>query len=284
MSETNHRPTRDVLEQATEALRATPVPAGPPAELAAATVAAVASRLPAAVPSELAYQSRRRKIMRYIGYGTTAAAVVGVATLAGLLGLGSRSAAASFQEALDNAEKARSVRIVFKSGQKGAEQTDVTIYRQGDFARVEDRDGKYRIVDLKERKRLDLDPDARTARLVELTAEEADAAADVYAKYNNPLKTVRGAAGATVKELPDEKAGDRVLKVYSVHHPGDEKHPTILARLWVDAKTTLPVRIVVDEGQPEGGPTVIEYDRWNAEFDAKLFERTVPAGYQEVKE
>ena len=54
-------------------LRAAPVPAGPPAELAAATVAAVARRLPAAVPSQLAYQSRRRTIMRYIGYGSTAA-------------------------------------------------------------------------------------------------------------------------------------------------------------------------------------------------------------------
>jgi hypothetical protein len=235
VSDANSRPAPDILDQATGALRGAPVPAGPPADLTAATVAAVNNRLTGVTPGEPTRQSRRRKIMRYIGYGTATAAAVGIATLAGVLWLGGGSAAAKLQKALDNAEKAGSVRIVFKSGPKGAEQTDVTIYRQGDFARVEDRDGKFRIVDLKGRKRLELDPVAKTARLIDLTAEEADAAADVYAKYANPLKTVRGAAGAVVKELPDERAGDRVLKVYSVRrgppgHPGPavgrcEDHP-----------------------------------------------------------
>jgi outer membrane lipoprotein-sorting protein len=284
MTESNSQPARDILDQATGELRETPTPPGPPADLVAATVAAINNRFTGALPAEIVRQQRRRRIMRYIGFGSATAAVVGIATFAGVFWLGGASAAAKLQKALDNAEKAQSFRIVFKSGPNGAEQTDVTIYRQGDFARVEDRDGKFRIIDLKGRKRLDLDPAAKTARLIDLTAEEADAAADVYAKYTNPLKTVRGTAGTTVKELPDEKAGDRLLKIYSVQHRGDEKNPAILARLWVDAKTTLPVRIVVDEGQPDGGPTVIEFDQWNAEFGAKLFELKVPADYREVKE
>ena len=224
--------------------------------------------------------------MRYIGYGTTAAAVVGVATLAGLLGFGGRSAAASFQEALDNAEKAKSVRIVFKSGPKGAEDTDVTIYRQGDFARVEDRDGKC-----PDRRPEGagsgpaLDPDAKTARLVDLTAEEADAAADVYAKYVSPLKTVREAAGATVRGTA-RREGRRPAPEGVLGSPPRRRRNARPSWPGCGSTRRPPCRSGSSSmrASPRAARRVIQYDRWNAEFDAKLFERKVPAGYQEVKE
>ena len=45
MSEQNSRPTPDPLDEAAGALRDAPVPAGPPPELTAATVAALKNRL-----------------------------------------------------------------------------------------------------------------------------------------------------------------------------------------------------------------------------------------------
>ena len=74
MSEANSRPTPDILDEATGALRDAPVPAGPSADLAAATVAALNNRLAGAVPSEQFRRERRRRIMRYVGFTTAAAA------------------------------------------------------------------------------------------------------------------------------------------------------------------------------------------------------------------
>ena len=134
MSEQNNRPTPDILDEATGALRDAPVPAGPPADLTAATVAAITNRLAGTVPSEPARRQKRRRIMRYWGLGT-AAAVVAIATAAGVLLLGGTSAAARVQKALDNAAKAKSVRLVNKLDRDGKLETVMTMYVQTERSR-----------------------------------------------------------------------------------------------------------------------------------------------------
>ena len=118
MSEVNDGPTPDALEDATGALRGAPVPAGPPTELSAATVAAIQNRLAGAPPASELARRRRRTIMRYIGFGTATAAAVAVATAAGILWFGG-SAAAHVQKAIDNAEKATSVKVTMTIENKG---------------------------------------------------------------------------------------------------------------------------------------------------------------------
>ena len=51
MSELNHQPTPDTLDQATAAIRDATVPAGPPADVTAATLAAIDSRLTLSRPA-----------------------------------------------------------------------------------------------------------------------------------------------------------------------------------------------------------------------------------------
>src|SRR5262245_44776710 len=87
MSERNSQPTLDVLDQATEELRDAPIPAGPPAVLTTAAVAAINHRLAGAVPGELASRQRGRRVVRYIGYGS-AVAFAGVFVLALAAGAG----------------------------------------------------------------------------------------------------------------------------------------------------------------------------------------------------
>src|SRR5262249_41491813 len=126
--------TRDILDKAIGALRDVPVPDGPPAELVAATVGAINQRLARAAP---AGPSRRRRTRRYAGY--PAAGAVAVATLAGVLGFGGSSAAARVQKALDNAAKAKSVKVTVMliNVEIEGKMTHVqTMFRQGDMIRM----------------------------------------------------------------------------------------------------------------------------------------------------
>ena len=99
--------TPDFLDQATADLRATTVPAGPSADLAAATFAAVTARCHQTQPS------RRRIVMRILGYSSlaTAAAVV-IAIGAVFLGTPRITAAAEFKTAMENAAKAKNLVVL----------------------------------------------------------------------------------------------------------------------------------------------------------------------------
>lgn len=92
----------DPLDRAAAALRAAPVPPGPPPELRAATVAALHAQTPLARPSEPRRAVQRRLVMRIAGFATAAAVVAGV----GLFALPGKNAAAAFSDVLTNVEKA----------------------------------------------------------------------------------------------------------------------------------------------------------------------------------
>ena len=88
--------TPDYLDHATADLRATTVPAGPSADLAAATFAAVTARCHQTQPS------RRRIIMRILGYSSVAtAAAVALTTGAILLMTPRPTVAGEFEKAMD---------------------------------------------------------------------------------------------------------------------------------------------------------------------------------------
>jgi outer membrane lipoprotein-sorting protein len=276
VSETNNRRASDILDEATGALRDAPCPAGPPADLTAGTVAAVKNRLAGTAPaSELARRQRRRRVMRYLSFGTAAAVILG---LAGLLWFGGPSATARVHKAMDEAAKAKSVRVV----QKIDGETVSTTHYRGDNVRFEEPGKRTMILDLKTRKRIELDLVAKTARRYDVTDEEAGELADEFAAARDFLSIFRGIKDATVKELKGEKIGERPAKVYEVSHPGGDKYAPMKATLWIDEKTGFPVRLH-DRNHP-AGELVHEFDSWNEDFDAKLFDLKIPAGYREVKE
>lgn len=288
MSNLNHRP--DVLDDATGALRDTPIPDGPPAELLAAAVAAIDHRLAGAVP---AGPSRRKRIMRYVGYTTATATAVVIATLAGILWLGGNSAAARVQKALDNAAKAKSVRLVWTREFEGKTTLLMTVHIQDGRSRWEGRNRDQDttlLIDIPGRQGLNLNHIDKTAKREALTGDRLTDARTQHEVFFNPLGVLRDTKDMTVKELDGEKIDGRPMKVFMLSHPGNDEQGAMTAVLWIDQKTDLPARLkLLDDAlatEDPSGPkvdTVIAFEDWNKEFDAKLFRLDVPEGYKEVE-
>lgn len=282
MSDTNHQPTPDILDTAIGALRDAPVPAGPSADLATATVAAVHNRLAGAVPSELARQQRRRRIMRYIGYGTATAVVVAVATAAGILWFGGGSATAHFQKALDNAERAKSVKVTMTI-ENGGKVTHVgTLYRQGDMIRAETvqdaelPDKPVIVGDLKTRKTLTLLPQTKTAQRATVGEQELRFITGMLSNFTDLRAQLGGKDAKAVKEVGTETIGDRKTTAYELTAKGPLPG---LWKVWVDPKTNFPVRARLAQEKGKNAFT-LDFEDWNKDFDPKLFSLDPPEGYK----
>jgi outer membrane lipoprotein-sorting protein len=275
--------TRNVLDDATAALRDVPVPGGPPAELLAATVRAIDHRPAGAAP---AGPPRRKRIMRYAGYATAA---VAVATLVGLLGFGGGSAAARVQKALDNAAKAKSVKVtaMLINVETEGKMTHVqTMFRQGDVVRIEtvwappEMPVKpVTVADLKTRKALILLPQAKTAQRGTLGAEESQGMAAMMGNFAEMKAQLTGGDDKAVKAVGEERIGGRWTKAYEITVKDSKVARPGVWTVWVDPETELPVRLA----DAHRG-LILDFEDWNKEFDPKLFSLDVPAGYKEVEQ
>jgi len=276
VSEANNCRPPDPLDEATSALREIIVPPGPRQELTTATVAAVNNRLAGTtLAGEFAHRQRRRKLMRYIGYGT--AIVIVVATAAAVFWFSGSSAAAKVQKARDTAAKAKSVRVVVK---KAGTAECVSIV-QGDMIRNEEPGKSVIITDVKSRKALELDLVRKTARWEDLDDAAVRELSLGLASLGDELGFY---SSDKVTELPGEKIGERETKVFAIEITVKDlkgNDLTIKRTLWVDKKTDLPVRFQCHDPT---GDLISEFDSWNEEFDPKLFELKVPEGFREVKE
>jgi outer membrane lipoprotein-sorting protein len=286
MTEPNHEPTPDILDRAAEALRTAPV-------------APLPDRLADAVSAEARRRERRRRVMRYIRYGSAATVAAGLLVAAGVLWVGDGSAAAQVRKAAENAAKAKSVRVVHNRGGKGAiEWTD---YFQGEQFRTEV--GHLIVVaDGTTKRRLEVNTDTRTACVRDMTELELR---ELKRRQQNwltePLQPlIQNDKEYAVRELPSERQNGRLIKVYQIDHMIGGKTDFRIT-LWADATTELPIRARIERPKAKANPlaaetnplsadelmnhnrpptTIIEYEDWNKEFDAKLFSLEVPKGYR----
>lgn len=274
MSDANHRPTPDALDRATESLRTVSVPPGPPADVLAATVAAVHNRLADTVPAEVARLQRRRRIMRYVRYGSATTIAAGLLVAAGVLWVGGQSAEASFLKAMENAAKAKTVRAkVTRVDKDGPRTGHATLSVRGDRLRLDD-ETFVSISDTAAKTVLHLNPDKKQAR----TFTPADAA-----DFQNPLDQLVRLKDAQPELVGEDTVGGRKVRVFRVKGAGGN-----LFRLrgewtvWVDPTTELPVRMQLRNaaGVPDDKLRVtLDEFEWNVDLDAKLFDLTVPDGY-----
>lgn len=301
MSDINHRPEPDdVLDQAIGALRAVPVPAGPPAEVVASTVGAIESRLAGITPAGTARDNHRRRVMRYIRYGTLAtAAAVLVGVAGGVLWSPRESAAAEFQRAMANARKAESMtaRIRYTrtdAAAKGKESV-TKLYVSGQRVRMESLNPggegypdlkttpvlTVNVYDLEELKQLTV-----SYRNNQYLARDMDFRGDVP----DVLSQFRGVADDAIEALGQEKVGGTAAKAYRVRARGlvGPLGKAADVRVWIDPATDLPVRIrVADAGDPGTGEWrewVSVYDEfaWNVKLADDLFSLTPPKGVQPI--
>jgi hypothetical protein len=277
MSEHNSRPTPpDVLEQATAALRGAPVPAGPPAALAAATVAAVQDRLARAEPRTL----NRRRVMRIIGYGSLATAAA-VALGVGLTG----GTASALDKAADKAAAADAVTYVAKEKLGTQAEIESKHSLRGHRARIELAGGTtVLVVDTKAREALMTIPPLKVyeksgpntpgPRVDDLGGKTAVAA----------LLALRGKKPEYLGR--EEAGGVRAVKLKVMEDRTKSRQEPIEWTLWLDPATDLPVKMQKSGTTFAGGkevPTTTVFERfeWNPKLEDKLFDMTPPAGFKE---
>jgi outer membrane lipoprotein-sorting protein len=141
--------------------------------------------------------------------------------------------------------------------------------------RGEQEDGTYTIMDSEKRQSLTLDPKEKKAVLF-LGLSEMIAVPNVY-------ELVRDAAQDVLENLPEQAIGGKKAVGYRVRFGvGANKKE---ARVWVDPKTKLPVRIEQSE-KDQAGREIAQLACtdfvFDAPLDAALFRMTPPEGYKVV--
>lgn len=279
MNDANHRPTRDSLEHAIEAIRNAPTPADVPADWTASTLDAIHNLADAMPSEEFQRQQRRKRIMRYIGYGSFASLAASVAIAIGFfVGGAGTTSAASLLKAMENMNTAKSFQHVTKMTMDGkTTMFEMKMFKQGEIMRFEAPDVMVMIVDGKGNT-LQLNPKAKTAKRP--TKEEVlEMAKGNVAQNNELLQKIKDRKGEGVESRGKETLNGieaHVYEIKGVKQAGGEFDWLV----WIDPKNSLPMRMEMTKGQGDAKIVITsEFSKWNEALDAKLFSMDVPEGY-----
>jgi outer membrane lipoprotein-sorting protein len=280
MCERNNRP--DILEQATRALQDAPAPNGISPELVAATVAAIEKQLAPIVPMESVRDTRRKKIMRYLRYGSLTALAASVAIALGVLLLFGDNRAVALDKILDKIEKAETVQYTANEKLGDFPETTMQLLVKGPKARIEIGSSTMFILDTKKRESL---------MLIPMMKRYVVNGGTVSAK--SPIDKLLAFRNSKTEDLGSEKINGKEVKKLGLKNEASLKtgEPAQSWLLWVDKKTDLLVKaqlistanIPDEKGALKVVGVVTELDNfiWNEKLDDKLFDMTPPADYKE---
>jgi outer membrane lipoprotein-sorting protein len=303
MSEINRYPSPDLLDRALGELRDAPIQAGPPDDLAIATISAARARLAGgsfAMSGKLACRRWSGRILPYVGAGTAAALVLAVATTGAFLWLGGSSAQATFLRAMDNAVRAKTVRFTWT-------QTNGPPGQNGKFFTT-DRNGNVRVYDSSSELVLKVTAIGACVRIDsgEVSTRLEDYTCDTVLVLDHKYKLARrfeagGKEGdfyglfarlAKLKPQDVKPAGEEMigsLKTMKFELAEEEKSGVIAGAVWkgatwtvwIDPKTDLPVRLryMKDENLKWEFTDFV----WNEPADDALFEQEIPPGYEPIE-
>jgi hypothetical protein len=286
----------DVLDQAINELRAAPVPEGPPPQLVASTIEALQ---PLAQPQSGRVSQRRRLMFRIARYSGIAASITFLAILGGWLIVMDRTASRAFGDVIKNVSDAKSVTFVTKiptiiqGKQRGVLQQKM--YVQGDVYRMEIPSAQegvqvppdvpaivaVMIADWKQKKAILLDYTTMTAKNIEADEKKW---AEMAKSMADPIKQLRQMKEQDAERIADEELDGKKTRVYRLKKTdifmGLTRGQDETAKLWVDPKSGLPVRIAVGDPADKEKPFVVfEQFSWNGALDPELFKLEVPKGF-----
>jgi outer membrane lipoprotein-sorting protein len=284
------RQTGDVLDRATGALRDAPVPGGPPPWLVASTLRAL--QPPGAAPDAVRRRERRRIMFRIIRYGGLAAAAVLVGVAIAALALLDRAAGPAFADVLENVKKARSVSFtVLQQRTAASPPLESRWYFQGDAMRLEvlgtpeAADApkpplQVVIADLKEKKALRLDFVRKSYGWMTIDEEVAH-------QFANPIEQLRQLKDQDAERQGDEELDGRKVQVYrlkglDLFMARGKVEEGESAKLWVDPRSGLPVRLALESSIPSGkgkAVVVLSSFTWNEPIAPEMFRMEVPEGF-----
>jgi outer membrane lipoprotein-sorting protein len=286
----NHRPTRDILDQAAEALRNTAVPAGPPKDLVRETLARLRSEEHTGEANRL--RERRRIMFRIARYGGLAAAAAALIVVLGSLWLMNQTAAPAFADVVAKVQKAKSV--TFRMTQKlmpHSRSIPAKWYLQGDSMRMELLDPQGNafeafLVDYRNKKVMRLNFMNKTAQFSPVNNKNLPTGSNIIA-------SLREAKDRDAKFIGNEERDGRKTRVYEftqlhVFELSGKVKKGETAKLWVDAASGLPARMAIETtlltGGKEKSSLIWEDFEWNKYLSADLFKLEVPPGFKKVDE
>jgi outer membrane lipoprotein-sorting protein len=286
----------DVLDRAIIELRGAPVPDGPPPHLVTSTIKTLQ---PLARPQTDRVIQRRKHMLRIARYSGIAATIAFLAILGGWLVLMDRTASVAFADVVKNINDAKSVTFVTKmptvvQGTKSG-VLQQKMYIQGDAYRMEIPSAQESalapvgappivvvlIADWKEKKALLLDYTTKTAKKIAADEKTWDEMAKSMA---DPIKQLRLLKEKDAERLGDEELDGRKTTVYRLKRTdifmGLTRSKDETAKLWVDPKSGLPVRIAVGDPSDTDKPFIVfEQFNWNVVLDPDLFKLEAPKGF-----
>ena len=223
-------------------------------------------------------------MFRYLRYGSASIAAAAVIAVAAVLWMAEKSPAAIFNAAIENAEKAQSLRAVITTS-AGDMKMEMKQYVQGDKTRIEMDMGPQMgsfvvIADGSQKKMLQLFHKTRTVKW--LSFDDAEGAKKMAKDVAGVSGLLSGLKGKKVESLPDETVDGRKLKVFTMKgHELKEFGGTADLTAWIDPRTVRVVRLR-NEMKRDGMTVVSLMDvlGWNEELDPALFKLEVPAGYK----
>jgi outer membrane lipoprotein-sorting protein len=291
MSDMNTKPASDPLDKAVKVLRDQPVPPLPTL-LEASTVEALQTN--SATPEILRLRKRRELMLRIARYGSLAAAALVLIILGASFFLMDRNAGFAFGQVVQKVKDAKSVSFRCKQKIKADAPTlEQRWFMQGDGMRME-MPGKQEafqvdepiimayIGNLKQKRAIQLNFKDKVATLISLEDK-------MTKSFANPIDQLRTLKDQDAKREADEDLDGHKTHVYSLKRidlfggkgkTGDGDS----FRVWVNPKTGLPVRIVIESLHSEKkDKMVLIFDEfvWNEPMAAEMFSVEVPKGFTE---
>lgn len=216
--------------------------------------------------------------MRYIGFGSAAAAMIGLMAVAGVMWTARPAPAAELTEALDNVNKAKSFRHITKMTFNGKTMFEMTMYKQGERWRFEAGKDIAIVVDDKGNA-VQFNHADKTATKLDIEAMRKTQPKQSE-EVTGLLKKIRDLKGEGVERVGEETLVGKKTTIYAfkdVQLAGAKSD----WKVWVDLGRKLPVRMEMTKGNV-GAEVVVtsEYSGWNEDFDAKLFSTAMPDGYK----
>ncbi len=260
----------DPIARATDALRRTPVPDGPPPETIARTLAAL--RTAAEEPGPIPRPRRRLMFTMLKTAATVLAAAAGVWYFAGSP---PRSATAEFIEAARKLQAARTLSLLHTQTIAGLPETmkGRILYKIPGLMRTEPEPAgaAVSIFDSIHNKILILNPADKSAMLLE---EQAGSPAPKRDGAAMMIEDIRRLAGKDNEPVGEKVIGDVRARGFRVKEQGQDM------TIWVDPQKKLPVLI-----EFSGRAGNLDYHgtfsdiRLDVELDDALFRLEPPAGY-----
>ena len=257
----------DPIIHAASALRQTPVPPGPSAEIVSRTLTAVEAKN----RSETNTLSRRKLMTTSIKIA--AAILVAAGGLVYFTLAPPARATAAFAEMAQKLSKAHtlSYRTTTETPDVKEPMKGRCFFKEPDLMRTEIDEGAVVIANGSQGKQLLLDPATKSALLLE---GKAQAAAPEKAGGAGMIDYLRQLTEGDAKPVGDKPVGDIRARGYLVNKLG------MAMTIWVDPVTRLPVRIEsTDRIQDKEIRSVISDFQIDIPIDDALFRVEPPAGY-----